>query len=217
MSTIQYYLPIIARETKQILGLYNLGANITFTGAETKYTLGAGDVAIELWIPTPSLIRPVNQEFMASVWNHEDVRLKAYQGFAEFVKVDDALPSSWIGSSSGLANYVHQSNGAIIEGLSYSFGVGVANMVPINTVAPVVTGIETTGNLLTCDTGTWNVVPTSYVYQWYKNNVVISGEATNTYTLLIGDVGQDIRCVVWAVNAYGTSALKASNIVTPVA
>ena len=37
----------------------------------------------------------------------------------------------------------------------------------INTVAPLVTGTVADGQLLSCDTGTWEGDPTSITYQWY--------------------------------------------------
>lgn len=120
----QYYLPIIDRETKKVLGLYNLGQNIVFDGTEVAYTLAAGEVAIEKWEPTPSLIRDVNPGFMASVWGHEEVRIRAYRGFAEYIDLMSVLPASEIGSSSGLANYIREYRGPVLEGLAKTFAVG---------------------------------------------------------------------------------------------
>jgi hypothetical protein len=217
MSYLQNYLPIIDRETKKILGLYNLGSTITFDGTETTYSLAAGPVEVEVWVPTPasSLIRKVNPAFMASVWGHTDVFNKAYQGYGEFVPLKDTLPDMWTSSSSGLANLVHDYKGPVIEGLEETFGVGLANLVPINTAAPALSGTVTSGSTLTCSNGTWLNTPTSYTYQWYRNNSAIPGAIANTHVIGVTEINSQLSCVVWANNSHGVSQPKYSNTVTP--
>lgn len=63
---------------------------------------------------------------------------------------------------------------------------------------PVVSGTHQDGQTLTCSTGTVLNSPTSYSYQWLKNNVAIGGATTNSYTIVTGDVGSTITCRVTA-------------------
>lgn len=62
--------------------------------------------------------------------------------------------------------------------------------VPVNTVAPVISGSPLSGQLLTVSTGTWNNTPTGYTYQWQVEDSPgsgtysdISGETANTLQL----------------------------------
>lgn len=83
-------------------------------------------------------------------------------------------------------------------------GVGAA---PVNTVAPALSGTESVGNTLTCSTGTWSGVPTpTYAYQWYNNDVELSGATSSTYTLQATDEGDTINCRVTATNAVGSAS-----------
>lgn len=96
--------------------------------------------------------------------------------------------------------------------------LGLIGNYPGNTVAPVVSGSLGVGNVLTTTNGTWTNTPTSFHYQWYN---VIGGVSTpvgtdaNTYTQASGDIGDNIYCVVQAVNAAG-SGFAFSNQVGPV-
>lgn len=86
---------------------------------------------------------------------------------------------------------------------------------PVNTVAPAVTGTTTQGQVLSCTTGTWNNSPTSYGYQWRRSGTAINGATSSTYTLVVGDVGSTIDCLVTATNSGG-STTQASNSVGPI-
>lgn len=88
---------------------------------------------------------------------------------------------------------------------------------PANTVAPALTGTATTGNALTCSTGTWTGVPTpTYSYQWQRAGVNIAGATSAAYTLQVADEGNAIRCAVTATNVAGTVSAN-SNTVTAAA
>jgi hypothetical protein len=90
-------------------------------------------------------------------------------------------------------------------------GVGVG-AVPVNTVAPAISGNESVGNTLTCSTGTWTGVPMpTYAYQWYNNDVAISGETSSTYTLQASDEGDIIHCTVTATNAIGSASADSND------
>jgi hypothetical protein len=76
--------------------------------------------------------------------------------------------------------------------------------VPVNIVAPVVSGTATYDEILTTTTGTWTGVPAiTYTYQWQRNAVNISGATSSTYRLVSADTGTAIGCVVTATNLAG--------------
>ena len=85
--------------------------------------------------------------------------------------------------------------------------------VPVNSVAPALSGTAQEGQTLTCSTGTWSGTPT-YTYQWKRNGSNIGSATNSTYTLVTADVAQSIKCTVTATNALGSSNAD-SNTVTP--
>lgn len=91
---------------------------------------------------------------------------------------------------------------------------------PVNTVAPVVSGTTTEGELLSCTEGTWTgTLPITYSYQWYRDDgftLTPVGTDSPTYTLVAGDVGFNIFCNVTASNVAGSQP-QVSNTVGPIA
>lgn len=87
--------------------------------------------------------------------------------------------------------------------------------VPVNTIAPVISGTATIGQTLTSTTGTWtsDTGVTGYLYQWYRGATLITGATNNTYVLALADVGFDITCRVAATDTDGTSAYVSSNAI----
>lgn len=72
-------------------------------------------------------------------------------------------------------------------------------VVPIsNTVAPVVSGTAGVGETLSVTDGTWAGSPSTFTYQWKRDDVAISGATSNTYVLVSGDAGNNISCTVTA-------------------
>lgn len=80
---------------------------------------------------------------------------------------------------------------------------------PVNSVAPAITGIETEGETLTCSTGTWSNTPDAYAYQWNRSGAHIAGATANTRVLAAADVGETLTCTVKATN-LGVSAVATS-------
>lgn len=78
----------------------------------------------------------------------------------------------------------------------------IVSGVPVNTVAPAITGTAQVGQTLTTTNGTWVGSPT-FARQWTANGANISAATATTYQPVIGDIGKVIRCVVTATNAYG--------------
>ncbi|TIN36860.1 MAG: hypothetical protein E5Y10_22290 [Mesorhizobium sp.] len=76
--------------------------------------------------------------------------------------------------------------------------------VPVNTVAPAITGNALVGSTLTCSTGTWSGGGSqTYAYQWKSAGSNV-GSNQNTYVPVTDDVGDTITCTVTATNAAGS-------------
>jgi hypothetical protein len=87
---------------------------------------------------------------------------------------------------------------------------------PANTVAPAVTGTKQRLQTLTTDNGTWINSPSSYTYQWQRDNSGglsysnIGGATASTRVLDQSDVGCNVRCVVTATNATGSTSANSN-------
>lgn len=86
----------------------------------------------------------------------------------------------------------------------------VVEPVPVNTVAPAVTGTARVGLPLTCDNGTWDHMAgssASYTYQWRRSTdggttwTDITAATSSSYTPVLADVGALLDCVVSAHNS----------------
>lgn len=76
--------------------------------------------------------------------------------------------------------------------------------VPVNTVAPAISGNALVGSTLTCSTGTWSDAGSqTYAYQWKSAGANV-GTNQNTYVPVTGDIGNTITCTVTATNAAGS-------------
>lgn len=75
---------------------------------------------------------------------------------------------------------------------------------PVNTVAPVISGNQWQGQVLTTTNGTWTNSPTTFTYQWRRGGVDIGGATSSTYTLVAADRGASITCDVTATNVAGS-------------
>lgn len=90
--------------------------------------------------------------------------------------------------------------------------------VPVNVVAPVVSGNKWWGSVLTTTTGSYSFSPTSFSYAWQKANdsgftvgASTIGSNASIYTSVIGDVGSYVRSRVTASNADGASLIPANS------
>jgi Cellulase (glycosyl hydrolase family 5) len=79
-------------------------------------------------------------------------------------------------------------------------------LVPVKTVAPVISGTAQVGQTLTATAGTWANTPTSYAYQWNRGGTAINGAASSTYVPVAADVGNTLTVSVIATNGSGSSA-----------
>ena len=93
----------------------------------------------------------------------------------------------------------------------------VQGMVPINTVAPVVSGAPGLGKSLSVNNGSWTPTGSVFTYQWqhgdatngYSNIAGATGTAA-TYTPVSGDVGENIRVLVTATNVDGSASVMSA-------
>jgi hypothetical protein len=87
---------------------------------------------------------------------------------------------------------------------------------PVNTSSPAVSGTPIQDAELSASGGSWSNSPTSYAYQWRRcdgsgaNCTDIPGATSNSYTLVLEDVGSTIRVVVTTSNAYGSAGATSS-------
>lgn len=89
---------------------------------------------------------------------------------------------------------------------AYSNEVEVPLTIPVNAVAPVLSGTIAIGNTLTCSTGTWYGNP-SYSYAWFVDGVEDTDLGTASTLLLTPDLAlTDIKCEVTATNAEGVDS-----------
>jgi hypothetical protein len=88
---------------------------------------------------------------------------------------------------------------------------------PVNLAAPSVSGDGVVGQILTCAPGTWGGYqldvfggPMTFTYQWQRLVsgawLNISGANGATYSPVLADAGNDLRCMVMAWNAATTNA-----------
>lgn len=83
---------------------------------------------------------------------------------------------------------------------------------PVNTVAPAVTGTASVGQTLTTTNGTWTGAPApTFTYQWQRNSSNISGATSSTYVLDFPDASKAIRCVVTATNSLGAVSANSNS------
>jgi len=87
---------------------------------------------------------------------------------------------------------------------------------PVNSVAPAITGTATQGQTLSLSTGTWSNTPDAYARIWKRSGVVIAGATGATYVLVLADVGATISGTVVATN-IGVRAVANSNTTAAVA
>src|SRR5262245_13970445 len=98
----------------------------------------------------------------------------------------------------------------IAAALLAAVGSASTKAVPVNTVAPAITGTAAVGQTLTNSDGTWTESPT-FAYAWLRcpssggmadgSDCASTGVTTNTYVVTAGDVGFTLRARVTATTA----------------
>ncbi|MAS53904.1 MAG: hypothetical protein CMJ44_04630 [Pimelobacter sp.] len=102
-----------------------------------------------------------------------------------------------------------------------SQAVRVLPLAPVSTSDPVLTPERgEVGGTLSCDVGTWDNFPTSFVVTWVRGatslpNPVATTGAPVTRTIVLNDVAKPMACLVTGSNTGGASEAT-SNTVTPI-
>lgn len=91
---------------------------------------------------------------------------------------------------------------------------GSTGVPPVNTVAPVASGLVVIGGSLSTTNGTWTGTPApTFTYQWRRAAVNIGAATASSYTPVAADIGPAIDCVVTATNAIGSSTADTNDLV----
>ncbi len=80
--------------------------------------------------------------------------------------------------------------------------------VPSVRVPPTLIGTGKSGDLLYCENGSWNAVPSSITYEWTRNGIPIQGANLSVYTIQPIDEGSTLDCTVTATNVVGSAAAQ---------
>ncbi len=95
--------------------------------------------------------------------------------------------------------------------------VAPAEVAPVSTGGPTITGSGQDGQTLTASNGTWtSYVPPSFSYQWQSCNSggsecqAIEGATQEQYVVDSGDLGTTLRVIVTAENPSGTEAARSA-------
>jgi hypothetical protein len=108
--------------------------------------------------------------------------------------------------------FLTQHTNAVIKALKPRLTGYLSWTLPVNTVAPAVTGTGTVGQTLTCSPGTWTTGTSGTNYQWQRNGVAISGAQNSTYVLVGADSGTSVRCVVTVINSFGRASANSNAV-----
>ena len=79
---------------------------------------------------------------------------------------------------------------------------------------PVISGLATVGQTLTCSTGTWPTEVFTYFYEWVRDNstVVKARSANNQYTVQVSDQDKNISCKVFAQTTKYILSATSNNV-----
>ncbi len=93
-----------------------------------------------------------------------------------------------------------------------------AELIPGNSVLPIVSGTAQVGQTLSGDPGSWTNAPSAYAFQWLRCGlaacVPIDGAVSASYLLTAADAGSALELSVVATNAAGSSQ-PAVSVPTP--
>jgi hypothetical protein len=63
-------------------------------------------------------------------------------------------------------------------------------------VKPTIAGTLKVGKTVSAVTGTWSPTPSSFTYQWRRDNVPIAGATKSTYKIVAADAGHALSVFV---------------------
>jgi len=133
---------------------------------------------------------------IAHQWQHNGTNIDGATGLTYVVVENDAAAN---------IRCKEIATNAIGDTRIWSNAISIPAELPVNTVAPVISGTPEAGEVITCTQGTWTGNPTpTYTYQWTLDGVNITGERSSTYTILDTDKGHTLACDVTGTNAAGS-------------
>ena len=200
----------------------NVAGSVEKTSATTGELLGVGPKDTEL--PTVSGTATAGQTLTASSgkWTGTEPILYEY----EWLRCNTAGSECTTASAASLlatytvaaADVGHKLRAKVIAkniagtGTAESAATGeVAGVLPKNVIAPLVLGLDITGQTLTATEGTWTgTEPISYSFQWELCNSAgascgaISGATKSTFVIPDGDAAHTLRVDVTATNVAGS-------------
>nr|WP_257910014.1 hypothetical protein [Janibacter limosus] len=166
----------------QIFNSSQLG-NFTVTGAPTiTGTRGVGKTLTATkgtWSPTPTSY--------------------TYRWKRNGVSITGATKSTYTPTSADAGRRLTVSVAARRTGYATKTATSASAGIPIYaTNRPYLKGTFRAGQTVTVRAGAWTPTPTSYSYQWYRNNIAIAGRTGTTYALTSRDKGTRIHVHVTA-------------------
>ena len=174
--------------------------------------------------PAISGTTTVNQVLTVSngTWTGTSPITYTYQWKRSGVNISGATSATYVLQSIDAGNTLTcivtatNSAGAVSANSNNTSTITSSGTIPVNTVAPAISGTTTVNQTLSVTNGTWTgTTPFTYTYQWYRSSAAISGATNSTYVLQILDVNNPITCIVTATNSAG-SASASSNITSSV-
>src|SRR5512139_3914486 len=181
----------------------------------------AGDLAeFAVW---DAILTPAEIAALAAGAHPLTIRPAALVSYVPLWGVDSPEPDLIVKGTAAVTGTAAATHPAVSPGVlvPQPYVVRYVGAAPANTVAPVACGTAQVGSALSTTDGTWTGSPTSYAYQWQRDNSGggsysnIGAATASSYTLQAADEGCNVRCVVTATNAWGSTAAN-SNALGPV-
>ncbi|PWT71908.1 MAG: hypothetical protein C5B60_10265 [Chloroflexi bacterium] len=213
-ATSSTYVPVTAdigsALTVSVVASNAGGSGTAATSAATSPVIDI--IPTNTAVPTISGTAQVGQLLTASTgaWTHNPTSY-TYQWAGNGTNIGGATSSTYTPVSGDLNHTITVSVVAINSGGSSSAATSPATAavlpaVPVNTVAPTISGVVQVGQTLTATSGTWTNSPTSYAYQWNTNGMPVGGATATTYVPITMDIGKTVSVTVIASNSGGAGA-----------
>jgi hypothetical protein len=196
----------------QIAGaLWNNNQVLTVSSAGTAVTPGA---PVNTVAPAVSGTAAVGSTLSSTSggWTSSSTPTYTYQWLRNGLDIQGAISPTYgtVSADTGtLVSCKVTSTNTAGSASATSNGLSISANVPLNTVAPVISGNGIVGSTLSCTNGTWTNSPTSYTYLWDGDGSVVNGP---TYVCVTSDAGSGVSCAVTAINSSGSSAAQSKAI-----
>jgi len=217
-ATSSTYL-LVAADAAALISCTVTGTNTAGSSSASSNSLGA-----VIWLPA-NTVAPVASgtatvgqtlSCTTGTWTGSPTPTYAYQWKRDGVNIGSATSSTYLLVSADAGAMITctvtaTNTAGAVSATSNSLGAVI--WIPINTVAPVISGTVTVGQTLTSTTGTWTGSPTpTYTYQWKRDGSSIGSATASTYVLVIADVAASITCAVTGTNTAGAVAATSNSL-----